>query len=249
MVSDLEHKIQKRVGQAIGDFNLIDEGDRILVALSGGKDSHTLVHILEKLRRKAPVSFELQVINIDPGFEGYDGQSLVDYLEENRYSYRMHRANIARVLEEKLKPDEQRCSLCARLRRGVLYKLAPEMGCNKIALGHHKDDLVETLLLNLFFSGQLKSMPPILYAEDKKNIVIRPLAYVEEQDIIDFAAEKNFPIVTMPCPAAGVNDNQQRREVKSMLAKLDEQYPNIKSSILTAMKNVVTSHLLDRRYS
>lgn len=243
----LERRILRRTGQAIADFDLIRAGDRILVAVSGGKDSWTLLHILERLRARAPIGFSLLAVNLHHGFEGYRADRIAAHLAAHGFEHHMARAEIAPLLESKLAPDEGCCSLCARLRRGKLYDLAPALGCNKIALGHHKDDLVETLLLNLFFSGQLKSMPPWLRSDDGRNVVIRPLAYVDETDLAAYASARGFPIVCCACPACGVRDNLQRRLIKARLAELERDHPGLRSSILTAMGNVVGSHLMDKR--
>ncbi len=244
----LLRRIQRKMGQAIADFQLIEQGDRILVALSGGKDSYTLLEMLEGFRRKAPVSFSLLSVNIDQGFEGYQWQTVRDFVESRGMAFHRHATDIAGLLKAKLGPDESMCPLCSRLRRGALYQLAPKLGCNKIALGHHADDLIETLLLNLFFTGQLKSMPPKLHSDDGRNIVIRPLAYVSEAEIAGLAGKRQFPIVCCCCPACGTKDNQQRRALKEMLAQMEQAHPGLKSSALTALKNVAVSHLLDRNY-
>ena len=247
-LAKLEQGIIRKTGQAIGDFDLIQEGDHILVACSGGKDSYTLLHVLEKLRRRAPIQFRLTAVNLHHGFEHYRAEVIEDHFRQHGFEYHMAHAQIATLLETKLSPNQRCCSLCARLRRGVLYNLAPKLGCNKIALGHHKDDLVETLLLNLFFTGQIKSMPPKLASDDGRNTVIRPLAYVDESKIALLAQAKGFPIVCCACPACGVRDNQQRREIKALLADLEKDNPGIRSSILTAMSNVIPSHLMDKRF-
>ncbi len=246
--SGLERRIMRKLGRAVFDFGMIAEGDRILVAVSGGKDSYTLLHTLEMLRRRSIVTFSIVAVNIDHGFPGYRTDRIAAYLESCGFEYFMSRRDIARLIETKLKPTQTACALCARLRRGALYDLAPEHGCNKIALGHHKDDLIETLLLNMFFAGELKSMPPLLHSDDGRNIVIRPLAYVDETDIAAYAALREFPIVCCSCPACGVRDNQQRRAMKIMLEKLDDRHPGLKSSILTSMRNVDRAKLLDRSF-
>ena len=245
-LEQLERRIVRKTGKAIGDFGLIGENDRILVAVSGGKDSYGLLHVLQILRRRAPVRFDLVAVNLHHGFPEYRVDEIEAHLAENGFEYHMRRAEIAPLLQTKVKPGKTRCSLCARLRRGVLYDLAPDLGCNKIALGHHKDDLVETLLLNIFFTGQLKSMAPKLISDDGRNTVIRPLAYVDESDLAAYARRRGFPIVCCSCPACGVRDNLWRREVKALLARLEHECPGLRSSIMTAMRNVVPSHLMDR---
>jgi tRNA 2-thiocytidine biosynthesis protein TtcA len=241
----LERRIVRKTGRAVGDFGLIEDGDRIMVAVSGGKDSYSLLHALELLRRRAPVDFSLVAVNLHHGFPEYRADKIEAHLREFGFEYHMATANIAHLLETKIKPGKSYCPLCARLRRGKLYGLAPKLGCNKIALGHHKDDLVETLLLNIFFTGQLKSMPPKLLSDDGRNIVIRPLAYVDEHDLAAYARRRGFAIVCCSCPACGVRDNQQRRAVKAQLARLERAHPGLRSSIMTAMRNVIPSHLMD----
>jgi tRNA 2-thiocytidine biosynthesis protein TtcA len=243
---NLAPKIRRKTGRAIHDFGLIQEGDKILVAVSGGKDSYVLLHVLEDLRGRAKISFSLCAVNVHHGFEHYQAQRIEEHLKEGGFDYVMHRTNIAKVLKAKLGPTDSYCPLCARLRRGILYNLAPSLGCNKIALGHHKDDLVETLLLNIFYTGQLKSMPPKLISDDGRNTVIRPLAYVDESMIAAYAKQRGFPIVCCSCPACGIRDNVKRRETKAMLTKLEQENPGLRTSMLSAMKNVRPRHLLDK---
>ncbi len=241
---ELENRILDQTRRAIEDFELISEGDSILVAVSGGKDSYTLLHMLEQLRRVSE-KFSLTAVNIHHGFPGYRADEIEAHLEAFGFDYRMCHKDIAGLLEEKLKPTQSCCSFCARLRRGVLYDLAPALGCNKIALGHHQDDLIETLLLNIFYTGQLKSMPPLLKSDDGRNLVIRPMAYVLEADIAAYAQMREFPIVCCSCPACGVRDNQQRRAIKALLARTEDSYPGIKDSLLKAIGDVVPTHLMD----
>ncbi len=246
-MQDLERIIRRKTGKAIEDYKLIDEGDRILVAVSGGKDSWTLLHILDLLSRRAPVNFKIVAVNVNPGFKGYRTDIIESYLRERGFEYHMERSQIYEIVKEKLRVGDLFCSFCSRLRRGILYRLAPRLNCNKIALGHHADDFIETLLLNIFFQGELKAMPPILYAEDGKNIVIRPLVYVWEQDIIRFAIEKKFPIVCCRCPVCGSSD-LMRRKIKRMLIDLEKEHPGIKRSILRSLSNIKEGFLMDRRF-
>jgi tRNA 2-thiocytidine biosynthesis protein TtcA len=247
--SKLERRIVQKVGAAICDYGLVDEGDRVMVCISGGKDSYALLDALLLLRRKSPVRYELTAVNVDQGWPGYQTDAIAAHLESRGVPYRMVKAHeIAEVVERVLKPEETGatpCSLCSRLRRGVLYGLAAELGATKIALGHHLDDLAETLLLNLFFSGSLRSMPPKLTSDDGRNVVIRPMAYVEEKDLVAYAAERSYPVVRCSCPTCGLPD-QQRQVVKRMLSGLEADHPGLKPQILAALKNVKAGHLLDR---
>jgi len=240
----LYRKIKKQVGQAIGAFDLVEAGDRIAVAVSGGKDSYTLLHILEALRRRSPVRYELVAVNVDAGFPGYRQETLAAHLEEHGFRHHLEATDCYRIIEEKRRPGSSYCSFCARLRRGVLYTLADQLGCNKIALGHHLDDFVETLLLNQFYVGTLKAMSPRLLADNGRHTVIRPLVFVAEADIMEFARRNAFPIICCACPVCGQAD-QQRQRMKRLVRELEAEIPHLKSSVLRALRNVQPRHLLD----
>lgn len=242
--SKLERAIVRKVGEAVGDFDLISDGDRIMVCISGGKDSYVLLDALRVLQRRSPARFELVAVNVDQGWPDYETRAIEEHLRSERVEYRMMSADYARIVEAKLRPGQTPCSLCSRFRRAYLYDLAPELGVTKIALGHHMDDLLETLLLNLFFSGRLSSMPPKLRAEDGRNVVIRPLAYVSETETRAFAAERRYPIVRCGCLSCGLPD-QKRQVVKRMLAGLETENPGLKRQMLAALRNVKAAHLLD----
>jgi tRNA 2-thiocytidine biosynthesis protein TtcA len=246
--SKLERRIVQKIGAAVADYGLIDDGDRIMVCVSGGKDSYALLDALLLLRRKSPVRYELIAVNVDQGWPCYQTDAIEAHLRAREVPYRMVRAHeIADIVERVLNPEETGatpCSLCSRLRRGVLYGLAQELGAHKIALGHHLDDLAETLLLNLFYSGSLRSMPPKLVSDDGRNVVIRPMAYVEERDLTAYAEERRYPVVRCSCPTCGLPD-QQRQVVKRMLSSLEESHAGLKTQMLAAMKNVKARHLLD----
>jgi tRNA 2-thiocytidine biosynthesis protein TtcA len=235
-----------RVGRAIEDHGLIDEGDRILVAMSGGKDSHALLHVLEHLRRRAPVRFNLVAVTVDQGYRGFQAGVMERYFRERGFEHHIERTNIATIIDDTMPLDDTHCSMCARLRRGVLYRLAPELGCNKIALGHHADDLLETLLMGQFFNGVIGSMPALLRADDGRNTVIRPLCYVWEDEIVAFVTGAGFPVIGCACPACG-DVSLKRKQMKELLRRLEAGHPGIKSSMLRALANVRPRHLLDRR--
>jgi len=239
----MEHHVRRLSGRAIGDFGLIQDHDRILVALSGGKDSWTLLHVLDSLRRRAPVSFSLIAVTVHPGFPGFQTGLMEEYLRAHDFEYRIISAPIHELMLEKLSPDDTPCALCARIRRGVLYTQARELGCTKIALGHHRDDFIETLLLNQLYNGKIKAMAPLLIADNGLDIVIRPLVYVPEDDIIRFAASADFPITCCACPACGDPDLKRGR-IKKLLAVLEQEQPGIKASLLAALANVEHRHLL-----
>jgi tRNA 2-thiocytidine biosynthesis protein TtcA len=241
-----EHNIRRLAGRAIGDFGLIQNHDRILVALSGGKDSWTLLHILEDLRRRAPIGFSLIAVTVHPGFPGFTTGLMEEYLRAHDFEYRIVPAPIHGLMLEKLEPDDTPCALCARIKRGVLYTQAHALGCTKIALGHHRDDFIETLFLNQLYNGKLKAMAPLLVADNGLDVVIRPLVYVPEDDIIRYAAVAGFPVTCCACPACGDPDGK-RGKIKKLLADLEQEQPGIKASLLAALADVEHRHLLVKR--
>jgi len=240
----LERRLLRAASEAIRDFELIAGGDRILVAVSGGKDSYALLHVLMRLRERAPVDFDLVAVNLDQGFPGYPAEVVRAHLEAVGVPHRMLRKDTYSIVRRLVPEGGTTCPVCSRLRRGILYNAAVELGCNKIALGHHRDDLVETLLLSALYSGALKSMPPKLRSDDGRNVVIRPLCYAAEEDIAAFAAEMRFPIV--PCDLCGSQPNLRRKRVKELLAELTRENRAVKGNLLNALGKVVVSHLLDR---
>jgi tRNA 2-thiocytidine biosynthesis protein TtcA len=241
--SRLEHKLLDLVAKASYTHKLIEEGDRIMACLSGGKDSYAMVWLLKALQRKMPFKYELMVVNLDQGHPGFPGHVLEGWLVEQGLPYRMLQRDTYSVVTEKIPVGKTYCSLCSRLRRGILYDAAVDLGCNKMALGHHRDDIIETLLLNIFYSGQLKAMPPRLRSDDGRNIVIRPLAFCEEKDVAAFAAEKAFPVI--PCDLCGSQENLQRKRVKALIAQLAAENEKVPGNMFAALGNVKASHLLD----
>jgi len=242
----LWRRLRHEVGKAVGDFGLITDGDRIAVAVSGGKDSYTLLLMLEELRRRAPVTFELVAINIDSGYPGYQTGVIEGFLRDNGFSYSMVPTEHYAIIQEKRRPGSSYCSICARLKRGSLYEAAQRLGCNKLALGHHMDDFIETLLLNQFFVGSLKAMSPSMLADNGVITVIRPLVYVQERDIIEFSHQAQLPVVCCRCPVCGSADLQRKR-MKHLLTELQKDIPHVKNSLLKALSNVHPRHLLDGR--
>jgi len=239
----LRGRLEHQVGKAIGDFNMIEEGDTVMVCMSGGKDSYTMLEILRALQRRAPINFKLIAMNLDQKQPGFPDYVLPEYLKSIGVEYHIETQDTYSIVKEKIPEGKTTCSLCSRLRRGVIYRVAGELGANKIALGHHRDDMVETLFLNMFFGGKLKAMPPKLVTDKGDHIVIRPLAYCPEKDIARFARVMEFPII--PCNLCGSQENLQRQNIKEMLTQWEHQYPGRSQTIFTAMQNVKPSHLLD----
>src|SRR5512145_115616 len=242
----LEARIAKKVTKAITDYRLIEDGDRVMVGLSGGKDSWALFQILEVLRRRAPISFSLVAVTVDSGYDGYRHDLITSTCEQRGWECRVVHTDIGDVMEDLLEDRATPCSLCARLRRGVLYRLASEVGATKIALGHHLDDFIETLLLNLFFAGALKAMPARLVSDNGQHVVIRPLVGVTEAEARAYAKEQQLPIVSCCCPACG-DLGLQRQRVKRLIAELEIEHPEVKNSMIRALANVASRHLLDLR--
>lgn len=239
----LRGRLEHQVGKAIGDFNMIEDGDSVLVCLSGGKDSYTLLDILLALRKRAPIDFRIVAMNLDQKQPGFPAEVLPNYLKRLGIEYHIETQDTYSTVKEKIPEGKTTCSLCSRLRRGIIYRVARELGTNKIALGHHRDDMIETLFLNMFFGGKLKAMPPKLITDTGDHIVIRPLAYCSEKDIARFARSMDFPII--PCNLCGSQENLQRQNIKEMLGDWERQYPGRSQTIFTAMQNIVPSHLLD----
>ncbi|HEK0746126.1 TPA: tRNA 2-thiocytidine(32) synthetase TtcA [Proteus mirabilis] len=239
----LQKRLRRNVGQAVADFNMIEDGDKIMVCLSGGKDSYTLLSILMNLQKSAPIQFSLIAVNLDQKQPGFPEHILPEYLEQLGVEYKIVEENTYGIVKEIIPEGKTTCSLCSRLRRGILYRTATEVGATKIALGHHRDDILETLFLNMFYGGKLKGMPPKLMSDDGKHIIIRPLAYAREKDIERFAQAKNFPII--PCNLCGSQPNLQRQVIKEMLRDWDKRYPGRIETMFRATQNIVPSHLCD----
>jgi tRNA 2-thiocytidine biosynthesis protein TtcA len=244
--SELESRIAKRTTRAITDYQMIEDGDRVMVGLSGGKDSWALLQVLDVLRQRAPIRFSLVAVNVDSGYKAYKHDVIARTCEARGWEYRIEHTGIGELIEDILDADQTPCSLCARLRRGVLYRIADEVGASKIALGHHADDFIETLLLNLFFAGALKAMPAKLVSDNSKHVVIRPLVYVGEEEARAYAKESELEVIGCCCPACG-DMSLQRQRIKRLLMDLEGEHPGIKNSMLKALGNVAPRHLLDMR--
>jgi len=241
----LEAKLLREMGRAISDFKLVEPRDKILIGVSGGKDSFTLLWLLQRMLERSPVKFSLLAVNLDQGHPGFPAEKLEAYLAGQGVPYRMLKQDTYSIVKRLVPEGKTYCSVCSRLRRGILYTAAREMGCTKIALGHHRDDLVESLLLSMFFTGKMRTMPPRLHADDGGNVVIRPLCYASEADIAAFASSAGFPVI--PCDLCGSQENLQRKRVKRFLDEFGQGHPGVRASILAAMGNVMPAHLLDAR--
>jgi len=243
-----DHKLHKRlcrlVGQAIGDFNMIEEGDKVMVCLSGGKDSYALLDILMTLRQRAPINFDIIAVNLDQKQPNFPADVLPRYLTELGVAFHIENQDTYSIVKRLIPEGKTTCSLCSRLRRGILYRVADELGATKIALGHHRDDILETFFLNMFFGGKLKGMPAKLVSDDGRHVVIRPLAYVKEEDTERYAQVKHFPII--PCDLCGSQENLQRKQIKNMLREWEKKHPGRVENTYSALSTVVPSHLMDR---
>ena len=242
-LNKLEKRLCRQVGQAIMDFNMIEEGDRVMVCMSGGKDSYGMLDILLKMQQRAPISFEIVAVNLDQKQPGFPEHILPEYLAKLGVEFHIETQDTYSIVKRNIPEGKTMCSLCSRLRRGILYNVARKLKCNKLALGHHRDDMLQTFFLNMFFAGKLKGMPPKLTSDNGEFVVIRPLAYVAEKDLIRWAAHREFPII--PCSLCGSQTNLQRVQIGNMLRDWEKQYPGRAETMFTALQNVVPSHLMD----
>ena len=240
----LSKRLHRQVGEAIGDFNMIEDGDKVMVCVSGGKDSYALLDILIGLQQRAPIRFDLVAVNLDQKQPGFPAHVLPEYLSKVGVPFHIENQDTYSIVKRLIPEGQTMCSLCSRLRRGILYRVAGELGATKIALGHHRDDMLQTFFMNMFFGSRLKGMPPKLVSDDGRNIVIRPLAYVAETDLEQWAAHRRFPII--PCTLCGSQDNLQRVQMKKMLREWERQFPGRLDNIHTALGNITPSHLMDR---
>ena len=244
-INKLSKRLHRQVGAAIIDFNMIEEGDKVMVCLSGGKDSYAMLDVLLSLRERSPVKFDMIAVNLDQKQPGFPEHVLPDYLRARGVAFHIEEQDTYSIVTQHIEPGKTMCSLCSRLRRGILYRVAGELGCTKIALGHHRDDIVVTMFMNMFFGSKMKGMPAKLVSDDGRNVVIRPLAYVSEPDLVRWAEHKEFPII--PCTLCGSQDNLQRVQIKQMIREWDKQYPGRIENIFTAMANITPSHMMDRQ--
>ncbi len=244
-INKLSKRLHRQVGQAITDFNMIEDGDKVMVCLSGGKDSYSLLDILLNLQQRAPIKFSIVAVNLDQKQPGFPEEVLPSYLRSRGVDFHIENQDTYSIVKKLIPEGKTTCSLCSRLRRGILYRVAGELGATKIALGHHRDDMVTTLFLNMFFGSRMKGMPPKLVSDDGKNVVIRPLAYVKEPDLVRWAEHRQFPII--PCNLCGSQENLQRVQVKAMINEWEKRYPGRIDNIFTAMGNIVTSHMMDKK--
>ena len=244
-INKLSKRLHRQVGSAIIDYNMIEAGDKVMVCLSGGKDSYAMLDILLSLRERSPVKFDLVAVNLDQKQPGFPEHVLPDYLRARGVPFHIEEQDTYSIVTQHIEPGKTMCSLCSRLRRGILYRVAGELGCTKIALGHHRDDIVVTMLMNMFFGSKMKGMPAKLVSDDGRNVVIRPLAYVAEPDLVRWAEQKAFPII--PCTLCGSQDNLQRVQIKQMIRDWEKQAPGRIENMFTAMANIVPSHMMDRQ--